>query len=96
MPLFQPGMLFFAALTFYCNGELHDFKKIDLTEADLPKACNYIAKQFAAHSWWPTEQPGEAKREFELMKDSVTALNVWCERWLDEGQCRKMENELRS
>jgi hypothetical protein len=71
-------------------------KKIDLTEADLPKACNYIAKQFAAHSWWPTEQPGEAKREFELMKDSVTALNVWCERWLDEGQCRKMENELRS
>jgi hypothetical protein len=71
-------------------------KKIDLTEADLPKACNYIAEQFAAHSWWPTEQPGEAKREFELMKGSVTALNVWCERWLDEGQCRKMENELRS
>jgi hypothetical protein len=71
-------------------------KKIDLTEADLPKACNYIAAQFAAHSWWPKEQPGEAKREFELMKDSATALNVWCERWLDEGQCRKMENELRS
>ncbi|GEM_PF-424114 len=71
-------------------------KKIVITESDLPKACNYIAKQFAAHSWWPSEQPGEAKREFDLMKDSATALNVWCERWLDAGQCKKMEKEIRS
>ncbi|EGW20266.1 hypothetical protein Mettu_3397 [Methylobacter tundripaludum SV96] len=75
---------------------LMNSKKIDLTEADLSKACDYIAKQFAAHSWWPTEQPGEAKREFDLMKGSATALNVWCERWLDAGQCKKMEKELRS
>jgi len=71
-------------------------KKIDLTEADLSKACNYIAKQFAAHSWRPTEQPGEAKREFDLMKGSATALNVWCERWLDTWQCQKLEKTLRS
>lgn len=75
---------------------LMNSKKTHLTEADLPQACNYIAQQFAAHSWWPTEQPAEAKREFDLMKGSATALNVWCERWLDAGQCKKMEKELRS
>ena len=81
---------------FIAMVNLMNSKKIDLTESDLSKACNYIAKQFAAHSWWPDEQPGEAKREFDLMKGSATALNVWCERWLDAGQCKKMEKELRS
>jgi len=81
---------------FIAMVNLMNSKKPDLTEADLPKACDYIAKQFAAHSWWPTEQPGEAKREFDLMKGSTTALKVWCERWLDAGQCKKMEKELRS
>ncbi|WP_258076136.1 hypothetical protein [Methylobacter tundripaludum] len=81
---------------FIAMVNLMNSKKTDLTEADLPKACDYIAKQFAAHSWWPTEQPGEAKREFDLMKGSATALNVWCERWLDAGQRKKMEKELRS
>jgi len=71
-------------------------KKIDLTESDLPKARNYIVEQFAAHSWWPSEQPGKAKQEFDLMKGSATALNVWCERWLDDGQCKKLEKEIRS
>ncbi|HEY8036373.1 MAG TPA: hypothetical protein VIF37_12400 [Methylobacter sp.] len=71
-------------------------KKIDLTESDLSKACDYIVKQFAAHSWWPSEQPSEAKREFDLMKGCATALNVWCERWLDDGQCKKLEKEIRS
>jgi len=80
---------------FIAMVNLMNSKRIDLTEADLSKACDYIAKQFAAHSWWPTEQPGEAKREFDLMKGSATALNVWCERWLDAGQCKKMEKELR-
>jgi len=75
---------------------LMNSKKTHLTEADLTQACNYIAQQFAAHSWWPTEQPGEAKREFDLMKGSASALNAWCERWLDAGQCKKMEKELRS
>lgn len=69
--------------------------KINLTESDLPKARNYIAQQFAAHSWWPAEQAGKAKQEFDLMKGSATALNIWCERWLDDGQCKKMEKELR-
>jgi hypothetical protein len=71
-------------------------KKINLKESDLPKARDYIAKQFAAHSWWPSEQPVKAQREFDLMKGSATALNVWCERWLDDGQCKKLEKELRS
>lgn len=69
-------------------------KKIDLTEAELSEACGYIAKQFSAHSWWPCEQPGEAQREFDLMKGSATALNVWCERWLDAGQIKKLKQAL--
>jgi hypothetical protein len=71
-------------------------KKINLTDSDLSKARNYITKQFEAHSWWPTEQPGKAKQEFDLMKGSATALNVWCERWLDDGQCKKLEREIRT
>jgi hypothetical protein len=71
-------------------------KNIKVTEAELSKACDYIIKQFAAYSWWPREQPGEAKREFDLMKNSATALNEWCERWLDAWQCQKLEKTLRS
>lgn len=69
-------------------------KHIIATEDELAKARDYIARQFAAHSWWPREQPGEAKREFDLMKDSAVSLNVWCERWLDTGQCQKLKKNL--
>jgi hypothetical protein len=71
-------------------------KNISITESELSKARDYIASQFSAHSWWPKEQPGEAKREFDLMKGSATALNAWCERWLDAGQCKKLEKALRA
>ena len=50
-------------------------KNLNIKENELPKACDYIAQQFAANSWWPCEQPGEAKREFDLMKGSPTGLN---------------------
>ena len=71
-------------------------KNIDIKETELPQACEHISKQFAAHSWWPGEQPGEAKREFKLMKGSATALNVWCKRWLDTQQCQKLTKSIRS
>ena len=71
-------------------------KNINIIDNELPKACDYIAKQFAANSWWPCEQPGEAKREFDLMKGSPTGLNEWCKRWLDDGQSKKLELALRS
>lgn len=71
-------------------------KYIDMTETELPMAREYISRQFAAHSWWPREQPGEAKREYELMKGSATALNVWCERWLDIQQRQQLEKTLGS
>jgi hypothetical protein len=70
-------------------------KKIHITDAELSRARDYIAGQFIAHGWWPREQPGEAKREFELMKGSAGSLNVWCERWLDAGQAKKLEKSLR-
>lgn len=68
-------------------------KKIDLQEQHLSAACEHIQQQFATHSWWPTAQPAEAKREFELMKGSATALNVWCEKWLSADQCQKLSKK---
>lgn len=66
-----------------------------LTDSELDIACHYIRTQMETHSWWPKEAPGEAKREFELMRGTAMSLNVWCDRWLDEGQCRKLEKIVR-
>ena len=71
-------------------------RKISIKESELSQACDYIRSQFAAHSWWPCEQPGEAKREFNLMQGSATALNVWCEKWLNVQQCQKLEKSIQS
>jgi len=66
-----------------------------ITETELEAARHYLQQQLDAHSWWPKEQPGEARHEFSLMKDSTISLNVWCERWLDSGQQRQLEKALR-
>ena len=68
---------------------------IEITETELEAACRYLQQQLETHSWWPKEQPGEAKHEFALMKDSAVSLNVWCDRWLDSGQCRSLEKALK-
>ena len=68
---------------------------VNITDNTLPNACDYIQKQFAAHSWWPKEQPGLAKQEFDLMNGHAETLNVWCERWLDAGQCQKLEAAIK-
>jgi hypothetical protein len=65
-----------------------------LTDSEVDAACHYIRSQMETHSWWPKEAPGEAKREFELMCGTALSLNVWCERWLDAGQCKKLEKEV--
>lgn len=57
----------------------------------LAVACSYIEKQFAAHSWWPKEQPGQAQHEYALMRHDPAALGVWCEKWLDTAQRRKLQ-----
>lgn len=66
-----------------------------ITETNHEIACDYLQKQFDTRSWWPKAQPGQAKQEFEQMNGSCGALNVWCERWLDLGQIRKLEREIR-
>ena len=68
---------------------------MNITESELKAACEYLQSQFAAHTWWPKEQPGQALHEFELMQGSVAALNVWCQRWLDSGQLRQLKKALR-
>lgn len=66
-----------------------------ITESELSAACAYLKSQFAAHSWWPKEQPGEALHEFKLMQGSAASLTVWCEKWLDAGQLRLLEKAIR-
>jgi hypothetical protein len=66
-----------------------------LTEHELEAARNYIIRQMDYQSWWPKEQPGEAKREFDLMSGTALSLNEWCDRWLDERQCEKLEQSIR-
>ncbi|MFI3136333.1 MAG: hypothetical protein QX197_06090 [Methylococcaceae bacterium] len=61
---------------------------------NLPRAQHYIQRQFNSHSWWPKEQPEQAKHEFNLMQADSTALNVWCEKWLDAGQRQKLNNAI--
>ncbi len=68
---------------------------INITENSLNEACDYLQRQFKMRSWWPRAQPRLAEQEFLLMKGSAGALNVWCERWLDFRQCRKLEQILR-
>ena len=66
-----------------------------ITEAELDIARHYLQQQLETHSWWPKEQPGEAKHEFALMKDSAVSLTIWCERWLDSGQQRLLAQALK-
>jgi hypothetical protein len=66
-----------------------------ITEINHEIACDYLQKQFDTRSWWPKAQPKQAEEEFKLMNGSCRALNVWCERWLDLGQIRKLEKEIR-
>lgn len=66
-----------------------------LTDSELDAARRYIRGQMEIYSWWPKGAPGEAKREFELMCGTATSLNIWCDRWLDEGQLKKLEKSVR-
>jgi hypothetical protein len=68
---------------------------MSITESNLQLSCDYLQKQFELRWWWPKAQPGLAKREFLLMNGSAIALNVWCERWLDAGQCRKLDKAVK-
>ncbi len=66
-----------------------------ITDSELEAACRYIRDQMELHSWWPKAAPADAKREFDLMCGTAMSLNIWCDRWLDEGQCKKLENAVR-
>ena len=73
-------------------GNKHNMK---ITESELEAARHYLQQQLETHSWWPKEQPGEARHEFTLMKANAISLNVWCEKWLDSGQWRLLEKALK-
>ena len=65
-----------------------------INETELTIAKDYIQEQFDAHTWWPKEQPEIAKHEFNLMNGSAPALSLWCEKWLDDGQCKKLDKHI--
>ena len=51
----------------------------------------YIVRQFANLSWWPTEGPLQAREEFDALDPaSPEALENWCQHWLDGGQWRQL------
>jgi hypothetical protein len=66
-----------------------------ITESEFAAARDYLQKQLEGHSWWPKEQPGQARQEFNVMKANATALNVWCKKWLDSGQLRQLEKAIK-
>jgi hypothetical protein len=66
-----------------------------ITESEFVAARKYLQKQLEGYSWWPKEQPGQAREEFKVMKANVTALNVWCKKWLDSGQLRQLEKAIK-
>ena len=74
---------------------MNEVNTMKITEAELDTARHYLQQQLETHTWWPKEQPGEAKHEFALMKDSAVSLNAWCERWLDSGQQRQLAKALK-
>jgi hypothetical protein len=65
-----------------------------INPADLNAAQHYIQSQFDSRSWWPKEQPEQARHEFNLMQHDAAALSIWCDKWLDEGQCKKLERAI--
>jgi hypothetical protein len=67
-----------------------------INENNHSAACDYIQEKFHAHTWWPGPQPRLAKQQFNLMKNGTGALEVWCNRWLDSGQQRKLQRILKN
>jgi hypothetical protein len=70
--------------------------QFEIKNSELEKARNYIESKFAAQSWWPKAEPEEAKREYYLLKDNITSLNLWCKKWLDAGQQRQLIKAIKS
>jgi hypothetical protein len=66
-----------------------------ITEPELEAARHYLQSQFNAHSWWPKEQPGQARDEFARMQGNAISLTVWCEKWLNSGQLRQLEKAIK-
>lgn len=66
-----------------------------ITATTLASACQHIQQQFAAHSWWPKAPPAQAQHEFTLMQQDPVALTRWCEKWLDSGQQRQLQQALK-
>ena len=66
-----------------------------ITESELEAARHYLQQQLETRSWWPKEQPGEARHEFILMEANAISLTVWCEKWLDSGRQRLLEKALK-
>lgn len=67
--------------------------QIDASNFEAVKS--YIQHQFAWLSWWPTEEPEQAKAQFQRMQANPEQLTQWCEKWLNGGQWRQLKNAIR-
>lgn len=68
--------------------------KID--DANMEAVKTYIRLQFSNLSWWPGEEPLQAKEEFDCLQNNSNALIGWCEKWLDSGQWRQLKIAMKS
>ncbi|WP_143735199.1 hypothetical protein [Methylocaldum sp. 14B] len=67
--------------------------QIDADTFEAAKA--HIQQQFDTLSWWPKEGPDQAKQEYKIMSSNPAQLAYWCEKWLNGGQWRQLENDVR-
>lgn len=65
-----------------------------LDNSNFRAAHRYLQEQFRTNSWWPREQPHIAQQELLCLHDRPSALQIWCDKWLDAGQWQQLEHAL--
>jgi len=65
---------------------------IEVAHLEVVKA--HLQQQFNQLSWWPTEQPWKAQKEFEALPTTPERLTAWCEKWLNGGEWRQLKRAV--
>lgn len=65
-----------------------------IDNSNLEAVRKHIRQQFNNLSWWPTQEPLQAKKEFEDMQASPAGLTDWCTKWLDGSEWRQLKRAV--
>ncbi len=69
-------------------------RKFKLDETTIQRAREHLRRQMETQSWWPREQPQVAMEEFLHLQETPESLQAWCEKWLDSGQWRQLQQAV--